>query len=344
MTLTAKSQPLADFITRAAQAESVRVDVMARLGGGAIQENWAIDLAIEGGPMAGTHRCVLRSDAVSGIAESWPREKEFALIGAAHDAGVAVPEPLFLEPEGRVIGRPFYIMRRASGTAHARRVLRDLEPEAGDALAHRLGLELSKLHRIRPENAPASLAFLPKAGADLIAQRAAHYRRALDALPEPQPVLEWAINRMEDLAPPIAEIALAHRDFRTGNYMVDGDQLTAILDFEFTGWSDPYEDLGWFCARCWRFGATDREAGGIGTREAFYAGYAEGTGHAVDEPRVRYWEAVAPIRWGLIALQQGERHASGAEPSLDLALTALRAIECDYDLLFDLPKLGPGKA
>jgi aminoglycoside phosphotransferase (APT) family kinase protein len=159
---------------------------------------------------------------------------------------------------------------------------------------------------------------------------------------EPQPVLEWAINRMEDLAPPIETIALCHRDFRTGNYMAENGELTAILDFEFSGWSDPYEDLGWFCARCWRFGAVDREAGGIGTREAFYAGYEAGTGRPVDDARVRYWEAIAPIRWAIIALQQGERHGSGQEPSLDLALTGLRAIECDYDLLAELPKLKKG--
>jgi aminoglycoside phosphotransferase (APT) family kinase protein len=342
MTLAAKAQSIAAFIAGAARAKDVSLATIGRLGGGAIQENWAIDVAIGDGPRAGRYECVLRSDAVSGIAESWPRAKEFALIAAAFAAGVTVPEPLWLEPSGSVIGRPFYIMRRARGTGHARRVLRGLEPEAGDALARRLGLELAKLHRIRPENAPASLAFLPPAGPDLITQRAAHYRRAIDALPEPQPVLEWAINRMEDLAPPIRDITLCHRDFRTGNYMADGGVLTAILDFEFASWGDPYEDLGWFCARCWRFGANDQEAGGIGSREAFYDGYAEGSGHPVDAARVAYWEAVAPIRWAIIALQQGERHASGAEPSLDLALTGFRAIECEYDLLNDLPKLKKG--
>jgi aminoglycoside phosphotransferase (APT) family kinase protein len=261
------------------------------------------------------------------------------LIAAAHAAGVTVPQPLWLEPSGNVVGRPFYVMRRVKGLAQGRRLLRSLEGEAGDALATRLGAELAKLHRIRPANAPEALGFLPEVGSDLISLRAAHYRKSLDALPEPEPVLEWAINRMEDLAPPIETIALAHRDFRTGNYMADDGALTAILDFEFSGWSDPYEDLGWFCARCWRFGAVDREAGGIGTREAFYAGYESGAGQPVDDARVRYWEAVAPIRWAIIALQQGERHASGQEPSLDLALTGLRAIECDYDLLAELPKL-----
>jgi aminoglycoside phosphotransferase (APT) family kinase protein len=335
-------EAIAAFIARAAGATDAAVTVVARLGGGAIQENWAIDVEIADGPMAGLHEAVLRSDAVSGIAESWPRAQEFALISAAYEIGVTVPQPLWLEPSGALIGRPFYVMRRVKGTAQGRRVLRNLEPEQGDALAHRLGLELAKLHRILPADHLQALAFLPLAGADLIARRAAHYRQALDALPEPHPVLEYAINRMEDLAPPITTIALCHRDFRTGNYMVDGDRLTGILDFEFAGWSDPYEDLGWFCARCWRFGATESEAGGIGSRAAFYAGYAEGSGQPVDDARVRYWEAIAPIRWAIIALQQGERHASGQEPSLDLALTALRAIECEYDLLSDLPRMRKG--
>jgi len=342
LSLSDKSQAVADFIARAAGTKTATVAILNRLGGGAIQENWAIDVAVADGPQAGQYEAVLRGDAVSGIAESWPRAKEYALIAAAHAAGVTVPQPLWLEPSGSVTGRPFYVMRRAKGIAQGRRLLRSLEPEAGDALAQRLGAELAKLHRIRPAAAPDTLSFLPKVGSDLIAVRAAHYRKSLDALPEPQPVLEWAINRMEDLAPPIETIALCHRDFRTGNYMAENGALTAILDFEFSGWSDPYEDLGWFCARCWRFGAVDREAGGIGTREAFTAGYESGTGQSVDDARLRYWEAIAPIRWAIIALQQGERHASGQEPSLDLALTGLRAIECDYDLLAELPKLKKG--
>ncbi len=331
---------IAAFIARAAGSSDAAVSVVGKLSGGAIQDNWAVDVEIADGPMAGLHEAVLRSDAASGIAESWNRAQEFALISAAHEMRVTVPQPLWLEPTGDVTGRPFYVMRRIKGVAQGRRVLRGLEPEQGDVLAHRLGIELSKLHTVVPtDQLSASLSFLPEVGLDLIAQRAAHYRKALDALPEAHPVLEYAINRMEDLAPPITRLALCHRDFRTGNYMVEGNRLTGILDFEFAGWSDPYEDLGWFCARCWRFGANENEAGGIGSRAAFYAGYAEGTGHPVDDARVRYWEAIAPIRWAIIALQQGERHASGQEPSLDLALTALRAIECEYDLLSDLPKM-----
>ena len=53
----------------------------------------------------------------------------------------------------------------------------------------------------------------------------------------------------------------------------------------------------------------------------------------VDRARMHYWEAMAHARWAVIALQQGERHISGAEPSLDLALTGRRIAELEWELL-----------
>ena len=101
--------------------------------------------------------------------------------------------------------------------------------------------------------------------------------------------------------------------------MLDAQGITGILDWEFAGWSDPFEDLGWFCAKCWRFGANDLEAGGIGERRDFYAGYEAASGRKVDADAVRYWEIFACIaRWATIAIQQVNRHLSGAESNLDV--------------------------
>ncbi len=346
MTLHAQTAKLAAFLRDAAGAADVGVEIVGRLGGGAIQQNWAVAIAIGDGKRAGRYDAVLRTDAPSGVPESRSRAEEFALLSVAHRLGMAVPEPLWCDPGGEVLGRPFYLMRRAAGSADPRK-LRDLDTEAGDALARQLGGELARLHQVTPESAPPELDFLPRPPADLVGARVAACRRQLDAHPEPRPVLEWAVNWMEENAPaPVAPV-LCHRDYRTGNYLVEDGRATAILDFEFAGWSDPAEDLGWFCARCWRFGATgsreaDRDAGGVGARAAFYAGYAAAGGGPVDAARVAFWEMVAPIRWALIALQQGERHLSGQERSLNLALTGLRAVECEYDLLLDLSRRQKG--
>lgn len=334
--LANKIATLEAFVQQQAKAAKVTAKLIGRLGGGAIQENWALDLDIDGV----LHETVLRADAPSGIAESWGKAQEFALLKVAHAAGVKAPQPLWLESSGQVIGQPFHITSRLKGSADPRKLVRALEEEAGDALAHELGAELAKLHKVIPAYAPKDLAFLPAASTDLLASRIARFRGQLDQLPEAQPVLEWAINRLEDEAPAyqrgLETVTFCHRDFRTGNYLVADEKLSGILDFEFAGWSDPYEDLGWFCARCWRFGMAGAEAGGIGSRAAFYAGYEAGSGHAVDDAQVRFWEQMAAVRWSIMALEQAERHLSGRERSLELALTGLVALETEYDLLIDL--------
>jgi aminoglycoside phosphotransferase (APT) family kinase protein len=335
--LANKISALCAFIKEQSSAADVSAKLIGRLGGGAIQHNWALDLVIRGGPFAGEHALVLRSDAPSGIAESWGKAEEFAILRAAFQAGVKVPEPLWLEASGKVIGQPFYLARRIPGSADPRKLVRNIEEEAGEALARDLGAELAKLHAISPD---AELAFLKRPPADLISARLRHHRAQLDALAEAQPVLEWAINRLEDEAPRYSRaadtIAFCHRDFRTGNYLVADDHLVALLDFEFAGWSDPYEDLGWFCARCWRFGMTGAEAGGIGSRAAFYEGYAQASGRTVDDDQVRFWEQMAALRWAIMALEQADRHLGGRERSIELALTGLVALEVEYDLLIDL--------
>ena len=62
----------------------------------------------------------------------------------------------------------------------------------------------------------------------------------------------------------------------------------------------------------------------------------------MDEPRVAYWEASAYLRWATIAIQQGRRHTSGREPSLELALTGRMLPEIEQDLLLHLDAMEGG--
>jgi hypothetical protein len=93
------------------------------------------------------------------------------------------------------------------------------------------------------------------------------------------------------------------------------------------------EDLGWFTARCWRFGANAREAGGIGPLSAFLEGYRDAGGAAVDARELPLWQLVAHARWAVIAFQQAQRHLGGAEPSLELALTGRLIPQLELEML-----------
>jgi hypothetical protein len=124
-----------------------------------------------------------------------------------------------------------------------------------------------------------------------------------------------------------------YRDYRTGNYLVDAGHLAAVLDWEFAGLGDPLEDLGWFLARCWRFGRPDREAGGIGPAHEFLAGYHRIGGRAVTFEETRFWQVMAHVRWAVMALQQAERHGRHGETSLELALTAHVVPDLEAEIL-----------
>jgi aminoglycoside phosphotransferase (APT) family kinase protein len=326
------TRALAEFLAAASGANCVEIAGLRRLRGGAVQENWGFSARFSGGALDGEHRLVLRTDATTRLSESLTRLQEFAVLKAAYAAGVTVPEPLFASDDADVWGKPFIIMRRVNGIAAGDRITGDaaLDP-ALPALAERLGRELARIHRIRQPR--PDLAFL-KPVADVGATRQiAGFRVYLDRHATPRPVLEWGMRWLETHMLSPSEPVLCHRDFRTGNYLVDGAALTAILDWEFAGWGDPLEDIGWFCCKGWRFARLDRQAGGIARREPFYRGYEHESGRYIDPNRVRFWEVLANIRWAIIALQQYDRYMIGGARSLDLALTGRRANDCELEVL-----------
>ncbi|HVB17891.1 MAG TPA: phosphotransferase family protein [Stellaceae bacterium] len=320
---------LVRFLAAASGAERVETGAFALLSGGAIQENWGFTALFAGGRLAGAQPLVLRTNAATGIASSLGRIEEFAVLKAAFAAGVTVPEPLFACADPSVIGKPFFVMRRVPGTAQGRQITADPALDEGlPPIASWLGHQLARLQTIRPPR--PDLPFLRLIEAP---QHIADFRGYLDSHPQPRPVLEWAIRWLETHLPEPLPPVLCHRDFRTGNYMLDGAQLTGILDWEFAGWGDPDEDIGWFCCKGWRFARLDREAGGIAGRAPFYAGYENAAGRRLDPERVHFWEVLANVRWAVIALQQSDRCLIGDARDLSTAIIGRRASECELELL-----------
>ena len=323
---------LEHFISRASDSNRIRVTDLCPLKGGAIQENWLVDAELEGGKAPGRHALVLRASPPRAVRDSHTRAEEFAILKAAWQAGVSVPEPLWLCTDESVIGREFLIMRRVEGVAAGHVLVRDDKyTDVRGLLLERLGEELARIHNIRPPRNELAFLETPKPSPALHAL--AVYRDYLDGLSTSHPVLELGIRWLGRRAPPPGDLVLCHRDFRTGNYMVDDSGLTGILDWEFASWGDPMEDIGWFCAKCWRFGATGNEAGGIGPRESFYRSYEKASGRRIDPVVILYWEVMANVRWSIIAQQQGGRHLSGEVPSLELALTPRIVPEMELEIL-----------
>jgi aminoglycoside phosphotransferase (APT) family kinase protein len=316
---------LAEFIASASGARNAAIIDLQRMSGGAVQENWALDVELDRAP----RRWVLRTDARAAVPESLTRAQEFAVLKVAHAANVFAPEPLSLCEDLAVTGRVFFIMERLPGIAAGHKITRDpkLVPDP-TRLAHELAVNLARLHRIEAPH-PA-LAFLKTMRAR---DNIAHYRGYLDTLSQPYPALEWGLRWCELNAPQHEETTFIHRDYRTGNYLVHDGHLAGVLDWEFPAYGNPLEDVGWICARCWRFARPDLVVGGIASLADFIPEYERASGRRVSDRDLNYWQVMAHLRWAVIALQQAERHLSGIERSLELALTGHITGQLELEIL-----------
>jgi aminoglycoside phosphotransferase (APT) family kinase protein len=310
-------------------ANAARITRLERMSGGAVQENWALDADIKGGPYAGVRQLVLRTDAAARVEASLRRGEEFAILQVAHAAGLRAPQPLWLCSEMSVTGREFFIMQRLPGVASGHRLTREaaLIPDRA-RLARELAENLARLHALKPPQ--PRLAFLKTM---LARDSIAHYRDYLDQLPDPHPALEWGLRWCEINAPRDEETTFIHRDYRTGNYLVHDGGLAGVLDWEFAAFGNPLEDVGWIFAKCWRFAGKHMPCAGIAPAGDFLVPYQRAAGRTVTAEALVYWQAMAHLRWSVIALQQAQRHLSGVERSLELALTGRIVAELEHEII-----------
>ncbi len=273
-------------------------------------------------------RLVLRQETYRAPKSPFIRpDWQYALVRAAHAAGVPVPRPYFLLEEVDGLGRGF-AMERVEGEGLPRRILREPAFAAvRPALAAQCGEILAAIHRV--DTGP--LLFLdeiPESRDPIDAQR-----ERLDFYDEAHPALELGFRWLEEKRPAGARRALVHGDFRNGNFLVAPDGIRAVLDWECSHAGDPLEDLGWLCTRSWRFGQHDLPVGGFGERIDLYTRYAECAEQSVDPDRVRYWEVYGLVRWAVINLMQAHGHVYEGRSSVVFAACGRNVAEIEYDLM-----------
>jgi aminoglycoside phosphotransferase (APT) family kinase protein len=249
-------------------------------------------------------------------------EMEAALLRAAHGAGVLVAEVVAAgSPDGLDPG--CLVVEHLDGDTLPRRILRDDE--------------FAPARRVLTEQTAGALAAIHSLDADAVrglpsADPLRHPLEVLDALHQTRPVLELGARWLACNEPRFGATVVVHGDFRMGNFLVDGNGLRGVLDWELAHRGNAAEDIGWLCARAWRFGGPGR-VGGFGDLEPFLAAYQAAGGRRMEIDEVRWWEAYAAVKWAVICLLQASTHLSGATRSVELAAIGRRACESEWDLL-----------
>ncbi|MGP9811747.1 phosphotransferase family protein [Rhodopseudomonas sp. NSM] len=298
---------------------------VAQLSGGASQETWSFVIERPDGDVA----AILRRSppgygSVSGRAAGLDAEAE--LMRLAYDAGVPSPRVLHVLTERDGLGDGF-LMQKVEGETIPRKILRDeLFAAARPKLARQIGTILAGLHGI-------DSAALPGLRTISSTQEIGLLRDDYRAYDWPRPVFELALRWLADHDPGVSkQITLVHGDFRHGNLIVGPDGVRAVLDWELAHLGDPMEDLGWICVNSWRFGEIDRPVGGLGSREEMFAGYEAAGGH-VDAARVKFWEVMGTLRWGIMCCGMMQRFRQGPDHSMERAMIGRRSSETEIDLL-----------
>jgi aminoglycoside phosphotransferase (APT) family kinase protein len=297
----------------------------AKLSGGASQETWSFDIVHPNGNIGAILR---RAPPGYGAAPTRAAglDAEATLMQLAHDAGLPSPRVLHVLAPGDELGTGF-IMQRIEGETIARKILRDEQfAKARPILARQLGKVAAGIHGL-----PASK--LPKLRRMTATKEIADLESEYRGFDWPRPVFELALRWLKRHDPgPSEEVTLVHGDFRHGNLVIGSEGLRAVLDWELAHTGDPMEDLGWVCVNSWRFGEIDKPVGGFGSREELFAGY-EAAGRHVDPGRVKFWEVVGTLRWGVMCCGMMQRFRIGPDHSMERAMIGRRSSETEIDLL-----------
>jgi aminoglycoside phosphotransferase (APT) family kinase protein len=295
-----------------------------RLSGGASRITSALELVTPDGK---SNSLILQRDRGGPSPFALGAATESRLLRAARDANVPVATVIGL---GTSEGKDWLAVERLNGETIPRRILRDDRFEsARQQFSHDCGTALARIHAIDPtsiEGVPA---------ADHLAQPMV----VADTMHLHRPVLELSSRWLALHEPTQTSHALVHGDFRMGNLLVDDHGLRGVLDWELAHGGDPAEDLGWLCARSWRFGGLGR-VGGIGSLDDLLGAYREAGGDAIDTERVTWWEAFASVKWAVICALQASAHLSGTHRSVELAAIGRRVCESEWDLVLLLALVG----
>lgn len=303
------------------------VEHLRQLTGGASLETWSFDVVAERGevrPLILRRRSTRQGDAFE---TSLPLATEAALFQCAGAAGVPTPKLVRVcEPEDD-LGEAI-IVERLAGETLGRRIVADPAFEAARRkLGAQCGAALAAIHGADPANLP----LVRLSARDTLGRYEEIWRRS----GAQRPTIEIAFRRLLGEAPESTGSELVHGDFRTGNLMVDPDKgLVGVLDWELTHIGDPAEDFGWLCANSWRFGVTDKTAGGFATLDDVLEAYASAGGEPPALGRIRYWQMAGSLKWAVITQMMYMSFAlDPGKAKLERALIGRRLSECEVDLL-----------
>lgn len=221
------------------------------------------------------------------LASAHAIDREYRVISALHEVGVAVPRPIGYCEDPDLIGSAFYVMAHVPGRIFFDNAMPDLSPQERAQAFDSANATLAALHNV--DLAKTGLEDFGRPG-NYLGRQVARWSKQYEAsktadIPAMDRVIEWLGRHVPDEVP----AALVHGDFSFHNliYRTDTPTVAAVIDWELATTGDPIADLTYHLMEWYRppgidprGSLIDKDLGALGipTLDQYVAAYCERTG------------------------------------------------------------------
>jgi aminoglycoside phosphotransferase (APT) family kinase protein len=310
------AERLEAYLTRHFGAPTA-IEGLSRIPGGASRETYRFDATVGGE----VRPLILRRDPTGSLIDT-DRSLEYLAFQSFHGRA-PVPEPIVLDTEGAELERPFFIMTRVDGGAAASPFTVQPYHEHAQAIGEVFFAALGAIAATDPAGLPLATATQAPAPGDCWRVALDHWAKVIDTDEQhPQPIVRAAIRRLRrDPAPPATAVRVVHGDYRTGNFLHDGQgTILAILDWEMVHLGDPLEDLAWAIDPLWGHYDESRVAGMIPRAEAL-AIWSQASGLPIDPEALAWWELFSAVKGQAIWTSAAREYRQGGFKDPILAIS-----------------------
>lgn len=309
------------------EATDIRIDELTAVSGGNARKAYSFNAVVgeENGHI--DIPCIMLMQAGAGQLES-DLKAEFQVLSALDGSGVPAPRALWIDADGSGLGAPTVIMERVPGVTDIL-ALRAPEPAGRNkAIALAFADAAAKLH-----NAPVDkLGFLGSTTRETTAadQVAIWEAQFIKQRMEPHPAIAFAFQWLKTHAPVAERISLVHGDYRLGNFLFEGETITALLDWEMAHLGDPAEDIAWAYRALW----TPEMHVPI---EKFVNRYHAAGGPTIRPENLLFYRLFGEIKHAVISLTAARSFADGRSRNVRMADRMTLALPCIKQFLDWLP-------
>jgi aminoglycoside phosphotransferase (APT) family kinase protein len=229
-------------------------------------------------PDGSDFRIVVRRYKVFGSYDRGEKaRREFKAFELLHQHGLPVPQPLYLDERGAILGIPGIVTHYVAGTQVE-------SPSDPVSWAHALAEMLARIHAIPCDS--SAIGFLLDADAEatwfLRSGTVPDYMQA-----HPDGTAAWQMAR--ELWPNLQQVqpTLVHIDYWPGNVIWGQGEITAVVDWEEAAYGDPGIDVA-YCRMEMRLSGVGHVA------DDFLDAYEAAAGRRV--ANLGFWELAAAAR------------------------------------------------